>query len=178
MPTTYDARTRRSYDRLVTPPRRATVDERLGVVDLHHACWLEAYVDLIGLATVERVFADRAAAVEVRRQRVADPTAPTYVVEQDGELVGFATAGPARRVDPPAQLELRAIYARAATWGTGVGDALLAASVGRRAAYLWVLDGNDRAIGFYRRHGFALDGTSEEHEEGRHLRMVRGGPRP
>ena len=53
------------------------------------------------------------------------------------------------------------------------GQSLLAAAVGERAAYLWVLDGNERAIGFYRRHRFELDGATEVHPEGLHRRMVR-----
>ena len=47
--------------------------------------------------------------------------------------------------------------------------------VGDRAAYLWVLANNERAIGFYERQGFRLDGTEDEHDEGRHVRMVRAG---
>ncbi len=166
----------------MTAPRRATPAEAERLVDLHEACWREAYTDLMGTAHIDRVFADRAATVARRRRHLADPTTPTWVAEQDGEhdsdhdgeLVGFATAGPPRHDDPPADLELRAIYARAAVWGTGVGHALLAASIGERAAYLWVLRGNDRAIGFYRRHRFELDGAEQEHPEGLHLRMVRG----
>ena len=159
----------------MTVPRLARPDEAERFVDLHEACWREAYVGLIDPATIDRVFGDRAAAVARRRAHLADPAAPTWVVEQGGLLVGFATAGPPRDDDPPAGLELRGIYARAAVWGTGVGHALLAASVGDAAAYLWVLEGNDRAIGFYRRQGFALDGATQEHPEGRHLRMVRAG---
>lgn len=154
--------------------RPATVADAEALVDLHHTCWREAYAALVSAELIASVFADREAAVVSRRGKLADPAAPTWVVEQHGELVGFATAGPARHDDAPADLELRALYARAATWGTGVGDALLAASVGERAAYLWVLDGNDRAVAFYRRHRFAPDGAVDRHPEGLHRRMVRG----
>ncbi|WP_211357161.1 GNAT family N-acetyltransferase [Nocardioides rubriscoriae] len=158
----------------MTAPRLATPAEAERLVDLHEACWREAYADLLSPATIDRVFADRPAAVARRRTHLADGAAPTWVVERDGERVGFATAGPPRHDEPPTDLELRAIYARASVWGTGVGHDLLTAAVGARAAYLWVLAGNERAIGFYRRHGFGLDGAEEEHPEGRHLRMVRG----
>jgi GNAT superfamily N-acetyltransferase len=160
-------------DGVVDAPRLARPAEAEQLVDLHEACWREAYADLLSPARIDQVFADRPAAVARRRAYLADPVAPTWVVERDGVLVGFATAGPPRHDDAPADLELRAIYARAAVWGTGVGRALLAASVGDVAAYLWVLDGNDRAIGFYRRQGFELDGATEEHPEGLHLRMLR-----
>ena len=38
-----------------------------------------------------------------------------------------------------------------------------------------MLHGNDRAIRFYERQGFRLDGTKDEHDEGLHVRMVRAG---
>jgi len=60
-------------------------------------------------------------------------------------------------------------------YGAGVGFALFEQVVGDRAAYLWVLAGNERAIGFYERQGFRLDGTEDELDDGRHLRMVRAG---
>jgi len=68
-----------------------------------------------------------------------------------------------------------ALYVRAARWGHGIGYALLETAIGDRAAYLWVLHDNERAIGFYERQGFRLDGTRDEHDEGLHVRMVRAG---
>ena len=53
------------------------------------------------------------------------------------------------------------------------------AAVGQLAGYgriaLWVLEGNERAIGFYERYGFCFDGESAEIMLGtprRELRMV------
>lgn len=154
--------------------RRAVVADAEVLLDLHHACWVEAYAGLVDPDRIAAVFADREAMLERRRDRLADPSRPTWVAEVDGVPVGFATAGPPRQDDPPVDLELAAIYARAGVWGTGVGRDLLAAAIGERAAYLWVLAGNERAIGFYERHSFAPDGASEEHPEGLHVRMVRG----
>ncbi|WP_180923796.1 GNAT family N-acetyltransferase [Nocardioides marinisabuli] len=87
----------------------------------------------------------------------------------------FASALPARDDDPALPgLELTALYVRARCWGTGLGHRLLEAAVGDRAAYLWVLAGNERATGFYERHGFVLDGAVDDSDDhGRHLRMVR-----
>lgn len=156
--------------------RLAGREDADALVDLHHACWREAYAGLLPESVIEGTFAGRATMVAQRRERLVDPDRPTYVAERDGELTGFACAGPARHDDAPVGLELYAIYARAASWGHGVGHDLLGASVGERAAYLWVLDGNARAIGFYERHGFALDGGEDEEAEALHLRMVRATP--
>lgn len=51
---------------------------------------------------------------------------------------------------------------------------MLIAAIGEEPAFLWVLDGNQRAIAFYRRHGFELDGvTKMDPVAGLELRMVR-----
>ena len=99
----------------------------------------------------------------------------TYVADTGEGLAGFASAGPGRDDDLDIALELKALYVRASRWGTGLGYALFQRSVGDRDAYLWVLAGNERAIAFYERQGFHLDGTSDEHDEGLHVRMVRAG---
>lgn len=153
--------------------RIAVPEDADAFYELHRACWREAYAGLMPAEAIERAFSDRVAYVERRRDRLGDPARPTWLAEKDGVAIGFATAGPARAETPPVEFELYGIYARSAYWGQGVGAALLQAAVGDRACYLWVLDGNDRAIAFYRRHGFVLDGGREDHPEGLHLRMVR-----
>ena len=150
----------------------ATDDESL--VDLHLACWREAYAGLVPADLIESTFADRAAALTRRREQRAAGRA-LWVAESAGSLVGFASGGPARHEHAPAPVELYALYTRAAVWGTGVGHALCVAAIGEVAAYLWVLAGNARAIGFYERQGFALDGTEKDAPAGLDLRMVRLG---
>jgi predicted GNAT family N-acyltransferase len=41
-------------------------------------------------------------------------------------------------------------------------------------AALWVADPNPRAQAFYRKHGFAADGTARFEDGVREIRMVRG----
>ena len=48
-------------------------------------------------------------------------------------------------------------------------------AIGNSPAFLWTLPANDRAIGFYRRHGFAMDGTSRISD---HLTAGRDGVQP
>jgi len=60
--------------------------------------------------------------------------------------------------------------------GLGLGALLLDAAIGSRAASLWVAAANSRAIGFYRRFGFAPDGAADvlpEWEDLPEIRMVR-----
>jgi RimJ/RimL family protein N-acetyltransferase len=62
---------------------------------------------------------------------------------------------------------------RASAYGTGVGHALCEAAIGSDPAYLWVLDGNERAIRFYERQDFRFDGATKLEEFGLERRMVR-----
>ena len=72
-------------------------------------------------------------------------------------------------------LELYAIYVRQAWQGTGVGQALLDASVGNLACSVWVLENNPRAHAFYARNGFVADGKRwfDEHLDSWEVRLVR-----
>jgi ribosomal protein S18 acetylase RimI-like enzyme len=85
------------------------------------------------------------------------------VVERDGEVVGFAAAGPSP--DPEGAGELYAINVDPAYWGTGAGRALLEAArdelarLGFAETVLWVLPANARARRFYERAGWASDGA-------------------
>jgi GNAT superfamily N-acetyltransferase len=141
---------------------------------LHLDVWDDAYTGLMPQGILD----DRRAKVDERVERWQEILAQaerTWVAEGADGLVGFASTGPARDNDIDDLLELYALYVRASHYGTGVGFALFEETVGDRAAYLWVLASNERATGFYERQGFRLDGTEDEHDEGRHLRMVRAG---
>jgi GNAT superfamily N-acetyltransferase len=154
-------------------PARPEDAERLG--HLHLDVWDDAYTGLMPQSILDDR-RDRAGdRVEKWRTILREADQPTYVAERDGELVGFAGSGPGRDNDVDTELELYALYVRASAYGTGIGYALFETVVGDRACYLWVLAGNERAIRFYERQGFRLDGTEDEHDEGRHLRMVRAG---
>lgn len=82
----------------------------------------------------------------------------------DGEIVGFASAGPTRDADAPTEWELYSINVLAAHRGTGVADQLIAAVLGERPATLWAVKENGRAHSFYRRHGFLFEGATKIHE--------------
>jgi GNAT superfamily N-acetyltransferase len=140
---------------------------------LHIAVWEEAYDGLVPA----RMLAERRAGLDERIERwrgiIDGSPATTTVADHAGELVGFASVGHARDDDMGDLEELWALYVRAAWWGRGLGHRLLAAVLDGRPAYLWVLDGNERGIAFYRRQGFGFDGATQQEDEGLHRRMVR-----
>ena len=154
--------------------RQAVPADAEQLAHLHVDVWDDAYTGLMPQGILD----DRREKVAERVERwkeILGREHATWVAEDTEGLIGFASSGPARDNDMDDTLELWALYVRAAYWGAGVGYAMFEIAVGDRAAYLWVLASNERAIGFYERQGFRLDGTEDEHDEGLHVRMVRAG---
>ena len=152
-----------------------TVDDADELGRVHVEIWREAYAGLMSPDYLAGL--DAVAFAEKWRSRLADPL-PGIVrlaVRDDEGIVGFSTAGPPRIDDAPADLELYAINVLARAHGTGLGADLLDATIGDRAAYLWVIEGNERAMAFYRRRGFSDDGGRDIDEESgaTEIRMVR-----
>lgn len=88
-------------------------------------------------------------------------------LDSAGRIVGFAAVGPKRDVEwqrgvPSSSigLELHNIYTLASAHGSGLGQRMLETAIGKRAAFLWILNDNPRAERFYRRNGFVPDGYS------------------
>ncbi len=156
---------------------------------VHVRVWREAYAGVMAqdyldgmdvetsVAKWRRIIADETAAPAPTAGDARAIVKVTRIAEHraSGEVVGFATFAPARDDDPPTPGELWAINVLAAHHGSGVADQLMAATVGDRPAYLWVVEDNPRAQAFYRRHGFEADGGTSVHEPTgtREIRMVR-----
>ncbi|BAW05283.1 GNAT family N-acetyltransferase [Nocardia seriolae] len=143
----------------------------------HVACWREAYQGLVHQPVLDAFdVVQRAAAWD--RIRVKYP-GHVVVAVVDGEVVGFAACGPSREENPPAALELNAMYVRAAYYGTGLAHDLMRAVLSDEGdTALWVFEENPRAQGFYRKYGFELDGERrvEAFTPAIQVRMVRATP--
>jgi ribosomal protein S18 acetylase RimI-like enzyme len=93
------------------------------------------------------------------------------VAEIDGRFAGYCyVAAPSREGDTgPGEAELVAMYVDPGQWRHGVGNALMQASLERLTglpyteAVLWTFKENDRAIAFYERNGWRLDGNEKIH---------------
>ena len=154
--------------------------ERLG--RMHYGSWRDAYASLLppefwGEATERRWISSWVSALQSPQ-----PGAITWMAIRDGEVLGFTTVGPARPNPtagaPVRDLELWSIYVRASEYGSGLADRLLETVLPEQEpAELWVFEANDRARGFYSRHGFKTDGARHLFgpELGRQaeIRMVR-----
>ncbi|MCQ1993862.1 GNAT family N-acetyltransferase [Arthrobacter sp. zg-Y1171] len=147
--------------------RRALPGDAEDFVSVHLQSWRESYAHVLGDEVFRRREADRSAAVEHRRaaltEQAMEPAIRNWLAHsEDGRLLGFASAGPARDSDSDVPLELWSIYILAEAYGKGVGQALLEQAVDKEPAYVWVLEDNARAQAFYRRNGFVADGTSKD----------------
>jgi GNAT superfamily N-acetyltransferase len=152
--------------------RKALPDDAPAFAACHLACWREAYEHLWGPERFEEL--DETAMAERRRLEIEQGTAEHMLAERDGEVIGVAIAGPSRDENPPTELELYAIYVRAAHYGTGVSTALLDAVIDGRPASLWTYRDNPRAAAFYVNHGFIPDGAEKNDAAGiLEIRMVR-----
>jgi GNAT superfamily N-acetyltransferase len=146
--------------------REIRQEDAEAVATVHHRAWVDTYgpalpPDYFETWTLER-------SVDTWRERLSGPAEPgvlRLVATDSDDVVGFAAAGPARSRDPrPPGVRpwaLWALYVDRDRHGTGVGQQLLdrAAPPGR-PAQLWVYEHNARAIAFYRRNGFVLDGAA------------------
>ena len=107
------------------------------------------------------------------------PGGATFVVEDAGEVVGFASVGASRDEEAEREGELYAIYLHPSRWSHGIGRALLQRAEesmrasGFRQAILWVLEGNERGQRFYRAAGWERDGRKEDEFQGATVTELR-----
>jgi RimJ/RimL family protein N-acetyltransferase len=148
--------------------RPATIDDAEAIAGVHARSWQAAYRGIVADAFLDELSDE----VWVERWRTLftepDRGARTMVSVEDGEVTGFARVGPVRDPDPPGPEweEVYAIYLDPASWGSGVGSALMAALLdtvaeGVPGVSLWVFRDNARARAFYERHGFEADGMAQ-----------------
>jgi GNAT superfamily N-acetyltransferase len=143
--------------------RDAVPGDELAVAGVHVRSWQGAYRGLIDDEFLDALRPeDRAARYAFG---CADPASPrTFLAEEDGDLLGFATIGPSRDADAPGRGELYALYVDPDRWRGGTGRLLLVESrrrlreAGHDEAILWVLRGNEMAERFYLGDGWHRDG--------------------
>ncbi|WP_449408186.1 N-acetyltransferase family protein [Microbacterium maritypicum] len=174
--------------------RDARVEDARGVAVVHVDSWRAAYVGLIDQEVLDRQSVDARTTMWsawIERSLAGESTDGygsvahrLVVAESGGRILGWASYGRGRDDETGDDGEVAGLYAHPDAWSQGVGSALLRhaedalRTEGRRHAYLWVLDGNERAIGFYRAHGWATDGGEKFGEGGsvdglHELRMSR-----
>lgn len=139
----------------------------------HNRGWREAYADLLPEEFYDETALERRKRVWRRLIERDDPSKRLFVAESDGEIVGVGFAGKSRDDRPARDLELYTLYVISSYFGTGVGQMLLDAVIGKEGAQLWVAKDNPRAQAFYRRNGFIMDGAEKVDAGANNLVEVR-----
>ncbi len=151
--------------------RRAALEDTDAIGHVHYLTHVETYTGHFPPGVTEGNPPERRA--KMWRRIMEEGLGDVWVAEIDNNIVGFAATAAPRDDDPPRDLELGAIYLLAAHHGSGLGQALMDAALGDRAASLWVLDENARAIAFYRRNGFEPDGAEKVDPDYGNIREIR-----
>ena len=165
----------------MTNARLAAAADAAGISRVHVDSWRRAYAgllpdDVIAGRTLERRLAYWSGLLSGPPQ----PDVATWVLEEDGVIVGFASTGPCRDDDRagPTDAELYAIYLSPDHWGRGRGRVLAEAALRglpstASSVSLWVLADNVRARAFYSALGFVPDGAQREEVLGVPIAEVR-----
>lgn len=147
-----------------------TDSEIEGKAYVHYQSWQESYRGLIDPAYLAGMTLERCT-------QTAYQWRENILVAKDGErVVGFAGYGKAQDCGEGIG-EVFAIYVLSQYYGKQVGYRLMKAAIGMlpdcKEIVVWVLEGNERAIGFYRRFGFCFDGETKEMVLGTPCKVVR-----
>ncbi len=122
---------------------------------IHYKTWLETYTGLMDESLLSGQTLEKCQAIARRWP------GNTLLALLDGKIVGFGCYIP--HSNGPG--EISAIYILKEYHNRGVGKKLLAALMAQLSPcspiFLWVLQGNDNAIGFYQHCGFQFDGVSK-----------------
>jgi len=136
------------------------------VATLHAVSRRHAYAGLLPADALARVTPE-AMLAEWESLLAKNPARRLIVADESGDLVGFCMT-----TLRPDTAELNAIHVHPDHHGSGTATALhdeileIMRTDGCGSAYLWVLEGNERAQAFYRRNGWTFDGTRDSHTIG------------
>jgi len=134
--------------------RAASVADAPSIAHVHRESWRTTYAGILPLAVIAEEAGRKSEAAWRRRLAAPGPESATWLAEIDGNVVGFASCGPARHRLRGLEAEIYALYVLQASQRRGAGRALVRACAahfvrhGRFGFYLWVLKAN-RARLFY-----------------------------
>ncbi|WP_309606734.1 GNAT family N-acetyltransferase [Phenylobacterium sp.] len=146
--------------------RRAGVADAAALAAIGAETFLETFGHLYPSADLDR-FLPGAYGLERTIADLADPAKAHWLVELDGQAIGYASAGPCALPHPEVTAdcgELKRLYFRKAWQGGGMGGQLFAEtltwlqSAGPRRLWIGVWSENHGAQRFYARHGFSKVG--------------------
>jgi ribosomal protein S18 acetylase RimI-like enzyme len=137
------------------------------ILPLSRETFQDAYAEKTQPALM-RSYLERAFGVQKIAVELANPYSKFFLLQDQNSSVGYLkvnfSEGQTEYHDP-ASLEIERLYVRQPRWGEGFGESLLlkAEEIARQnfLACIWlgVWQQNERAIAFYRKHGYEVTGT-------------------
>ena len=139
----------------MTQIRLMTEGDVPAVSQLMGDSWRRTYGPIVGEGTAARISGEDHSPTSLAAD-LADTDRMAFVAERsDGTIVGYAMAELKE-----GDVMLDRLHVDESEFGTGVAvdllHAVLAAHAGMPSMALEVLQGNDRALAFYRKHGFEV----------------------
>lgn len=136
--------------------RAMTVQDVPLVSRLMGESWRRTYSPIIGAEATARI-SDEYHSPQRIASELTDANKMSFVAERpDGSIAGYAMT----ETDEPGDVVLGRLHIDQSEYGTGLASdilhAVIAAQSGIRSIALEVLEGNDRAMAFYRKHGFEV----------------------
>ena len=162
-----NAETNNTPDRSAPAIRRARPADAEAIAAVGRSTFTETFAHLYPPDDLEAFLAE-AHSLERARADLADPAKAAWLVERDGEAIGYALAGPCKLPHPDVTAtcgELDRIYIAQAHHGGGLGSRLLGETLawlekdGPRRLWIGVWSENLGARRLYARHGFEQVGT-------------------
>ena len=153
--------------------RAMTTNDLAAVSRLLGQSWRQTYSPIMGEENSARL-SDEKHAPEKLAAELADDNKMSFVAERaDGSIAGYAMAS----MDEHGDVMLDRLHIEPQEFGGGVAvdllHAVLAAHAGIPSIAMEVIEGNDRAIAFYRKHGFeVVERRPAAHGVGGHASLI------
>ncbi|MBU0799864.1 MAG: GNAT family N-acetyltransferase [Alphaproteobacteria bacterium] len=167
--------------------RPATIDDAAALAHIHVAGWRASYEGLVDAAFLDSLD-ENARAQNWRDWLATGQTHALIAFAADNTPAGFISYGNLR-TPPPGMSQIRplytaeiyAIYLLPAFWRQKLGSQLMAAAATdlrtrkHKSLCLWVMEGNKRAVSFYKKKGGQKCGTKQVEVGGKTLPEIAYG---
>lgn len=144
--------------------RTAEIQDALSMSIIHANSWKKAYQGLLPEKYLSELKDSRWE--DMMTKGLTAGTMKAWVAIMEDKIIACACVGNSRYKGYEGQLELISIYVLPEYWNLGAGSLLLnevlkyALNNNYSDVGLWVLEGNEQAIRFYKKNGFYNNGDS------------------
>lgn len=155
----------------ITIKKMETDDEIKGKAYVHWKSWQEAYPGIVDQKYLDNLSLEKCESIAYRWP-------DNLIIAKDkARVIGFVGFGKYRNDELDNTGEIYAIYLLEEYYGQGIGYKMMQEGLAQLRDYsqiaVWVLKENKRAIQFYEKCGFRIDGREEQIELGTSVVEIR-----